>query len=322
MEVIRFSDDVKPCVVTSLEEIDLEGGRSSFWLDFEVHETGWGSLLREKLGIDVHEAHIRDSLNREHPPFFDRTDHYLMVILHGLVPDATSLRLATRPTTLFLLDRVVITVRPEDSVSIPELRDRLISGWKKAPGDGTRLAIRIGLAIIDRFLALKAEQVEQIDRWQEDLLDPSNPFSDWTVLVRQRSSLRRVETILEEQYEAVSLWRGESDVDVDSSLGIRFNDLLEHVNRTLSYTRQLKSELDALVQVNFSAVSHRTNEIVRVLTVVTAIFLPLSLVAGVFGMNFVNMPELRWRYGYFAALGGMVGLAAILFSIFRWRKWV
>lgn len=321
MEVIRFGDEAKPSVV-SLEDADLRDEKSSFWLDLPADEIGWDSVLAERLGVSIHEAHLRDSVNLEHMPFLDRTDEYIMVILHGLARNATNLQLATRPTTLFLIDRLIVTVRPEDSVSIPELRRRMISGWNRSPRDGTRLAIRIGLAIIDRFLALKGEQVEQIDQWQRDLLDPSHPFSDWTILVRQRSSLRRLETIFEGQYEAISLWRNESEVDADPSLSVRFNDLLEHVNRTLSHGRQLQAELDALVQMNFSAVAHRTNEIVRTLTVVTAIFLPLSLVAGVFGMNFENMPELRWRYGYFFVLGGMGLLAAVLYWLFRRRRWV
>jgi len=77
-----------------------------------------------------------------------------------------------------------------------------------------------------------------------------------------------------------------------------------------------------VIQLHFSAVAHRTNEVVRVLTVVSAIFLPLTLIAGIFGMNFQNMPELHTHYGYYASLGGMLVLAVVLLGVFRWKRYI
>ncbi|HSH28987.1 MAG TPA: CorA family divalent cation transporter, partial [Thiohalobacter sp.] len=82
------------------------------------------------------------------------------------------------------------------------------------------------------------------------------------------------------------------------------------------------NEVEALVQLHFSAVAHRTNEIVRVLTVISAIFLPLTVIVGVFGMNFDYMPELAWRYSYFIVLGAMAALAIGLLALFRVKKWI
>ena len=76
------------------------------------------------------------------------------------------------------------------------------------------------------------------------------------------------------------------------------------------------------MQVNFSAVAHRTNEVMRMLTVVSAIFLPLTLVAGIFGMNFEYMPELKWKYAYFVVLSVMVLAGCVLLWLFRRRRWL
>ena len=89
-----------------------------------------------------------------------------------------------------------------------------------------------------------------------------------------------------------------------------------------TYAEDQQSEVESLVQLHFSAVAHRTNEIMRVLTVVSAIFLPLSFVAGVFGMNFEIMPGLKHPYGYFIALGGMAVVAVGLLVLFRVRRWI
>ncbi len=318
-EVIRFGPTSQPSAV-SLDQYDGNAGEDFLWVDF-VQAEGWVEAVKKHLGLVVHAAHVQDSLNLAHPPFFDRTDDYVMIIINGLVALDGGISLTTRPTTLFVTDRYVVTVRPQDSVSAPELRARLLGRWKNIPKDPTRMAICYALSLNDRFLALKPQQTAQVETWQRELLDPANPFSDWMLLVSHRSNHRKIETMLEGQYDAVMRWRDDSDTDSDSSLSVRFNDLLEHIGRALSQGRQIQAELDAIVQMNFSAVSHRTNEVMRTLTVVTAIFMPLTLVAGIFGMNFEFMPELRWRYSYFVALGAMVSLAAILYFSFRRRNW-
>lgn len=103
---------------------------------------------------------------------------------------------------------------------------------------------------------------------------------------------------------------------------MRFNDLVEHVQRVQKFAIDQKHEAEALVQMHFSAVAHRTNEIMRVLTVLSAIFLPLSFLAGIFGMNFEYMPELKIHYAYYFALGGMLSIAIALLVLFRKKRWI
>jgi len=154
------------------------------------------------------------------------------------------------------------------------------------------------------------------------LLDPKHPFNDWLALMNYRSQLRILELLCEDQEDAVTQWRENTDIDLSEHLTVRINDLVEHIRRVYKFATNQGIEVESLVQMHFSAVAHRTNEIVRVLTVLSAIFLPLTLVAGIFGMNFENMPELKLHYGYFIALGGMAALAAGLLVLFRIRHWI
>ncbi|MGD8483480.1 MAG: CorA family divalent cation transporter, partial [Thioalkalispiraceae bacterium] len=135
------------------------------------------------------------------------------------------------------------------------------------------------------------------------------------------SDLRKLENLCEEQIEALQEWREDTVTEFDDHISVRFNDLVEHIERVLKFSVAQKQEAEALVQLHFSAVAHRTNEIMRVLTVLSAIFLPLSLVAGIFGMNFEYMPELKMHNAYFFALGGMATIAVILLIIFRIKRW-
>ena len=120
----------------------------------------------------------------------------------------------------------------------------------------------------------------------------------------------------------MQLWQEDTDTEFDDHMAVRYNDLVEHVQRVLKFSAYQKQESEALVQMHFSAVAHRTNEIMRILTLLSAIFLPLGLVAGIFGMNFEYMPELKMRYAYFFVLGGMVSLAAVLLILFRIKRWL
>ena len=130
-----------------------------------------------------------------------------------------------------------------------------------------------------------------------------------------------MQMVFEEQEEAIQFWREDTDIQIDDHLAVRLNDLIEHIRRVTRFTADQQHEVDSLINLHFSAVAHRTNEIMRVLTVLSAIFLPLSLVAGIFGMNFENMPELHYQNAYFFALGGMVFLAVGLLVVFKVKRW-
>lgn len=100
---------------------------------------------------------------------------------------------------------------------------------------------------------------------------------------------------------------------------VRSRDVLEHIERVASHVRRLEQNAETTVQMHFSAQSNRTNDIMRVLTVLTAVFLPLNLIAGIFGMNFESIPLLHKADGFWIATGAMV-LIAIGLTLFFWRK--
>ena len=177
-------------------------------------------------------------------------------------------------------------------------------------------------SMVDRFLAMREPLTEQLQRWRQDLLDPHHPYSDWMALLDYQSQLRTLSLLCEGQEDAIIQWREETGIEMDEHMAVRFNDLIEHIGRVTRFAGEQQKEIEALVQLHFSAVAHRTNDIVRVLTVVSAIFLPLTLVAGIFGMNFQYMPELGYHYGYFVALGGMLALAVVLLIVFRIKHWI
>lgn len=293
------------------------------WIDI-VREEEADTLtdLQRITGLDLHENHVTDSLNPEHPSFHDSTAQYDMLVFRSPGTDIRSPDFDSRQTTFFLTQRILITVRSQASHSVPLIRQRLGDGRSRVPAGPMGLMHMILTAMVDRFLAMRGPLAEELEHLRTTLLDPDDPMDDWSVLMDYRARLNRVELLCEGQEDAVTVWRDSTTLEFDEHMQIRFNDLLEHIRRVMKFVVAKQQEVESLIQIHFSAVAHRTNEVVRVLTVLSAIFLPLTLVAGIFGMNFEHMPELSHPYAYFIALGGMAALGIGLLILFRYKRWV
>jgi magnesium/cobalt transport protein CorA len=280
----------------------------------------WKAEVQRLTGVIVHEAHAIDSLNEAHPTFYDGTDAYEMIIFRGLASSEVD-ALEARPTAFFLFANLLVTVRSRDSLSVGAVSARLLDRAVRTPKTPVELMLLVLGAMVDRFMAMREPLTRQLEDWQEALLDPKNPFDDWMALMRHRNRLRRLERMCDDQADTLDTWREDTSLEL-GPLRVRINDLLEHIRRVLSHVQHLEAQLESLVQLHFAAVAHRTNEIVRVLTVLTAVFLPLTLIAGVFGMNFEFMPELKLRYAYFVTLGCMLLLGLGALWLFRRRRWI
>ncbi|QQE06694.1 magnesium transporter CorA family protein [Cupriavidus sp. ISTL7] len=260
-------------------------------------------------------------------------------------------RIDTQPVTFFVFDHVLATVRPGQSRTIEQVRQRLLE-LSRAPRPEVRanggtalvhgirpptrpedLMLRLLNAMVDRYLDLRAPLTRQLDRWQRALLNARSGFSSWEGLLDARIQLRRLEHLCEEQRDALQEFRdslldntysdpgGGIANERDEVLLVRINDVMEHILRVLAHARRLEDSIESAVQIHFSAVAHRTNRTMRMLTMITALFMPLTLITGIFGMNFERMPWLQEPGGFWWSIGLMgavvVGIAA-MWAVGRW----
>jgi Mg2+ and Co2+ transporter CorA len=263
-------------------------------------------------------------------------------------------RIDTSPVGFAVFDRVLITVHPascavRDSYAgrLQALSDGYTRAMARAGADGPAqrealqgasrtiptspadLMLRLVSHMVDGYLDLRRELTRQLDHWQAELLNPNTRFSNWGSLLDARLSLHQLDEICEDQRAAVQDWIEALNTwpEDDPLLGarglellkVRSRDVLEHIERVIHHVRRLEASAEAAVQMHFSAQSHRANDIMRVLTVLTAIFLPLNLIAGIFGMNFDFIPLLHEQSGFWLTMGGMLAVALGL-SLFFWRK--
>jgi magnesium transporter len=144
-----------------------------------------------------------------------------------------------------------------------------------------------------------------------------------------KTDVRRVRMLCEEQLDAVNAWRTQMllnahhfNKEQQEQLIINLNDVADHANRAFKLATQLQQELESLMQMHFAILSQRTNEIMRILALVTCIFLPPNLITGIFGMNFTSVPDLSKPHAFYYAMFFMLVVSGGLWLFFKWRKWL
>ncbi len=327
------------------------------WLD-TCHEEvtadpdAWRNRIEAITGIQIYDLHLKDVSNLSHPSYFDATEDYELVVFRKLtltesqgdskngvkrkIPAALN-KLATTPVSFLLMQNVLITVRPTQSRTVELARQRLLDYKSKAennthgsrlPASPEELMLRLLNAMVDQYLELRQPLTQQLDRWQHALLDPRRPFNNWLALLDSRVELRKLDNLCEEQRDAMQELR---DHIVDTQDGnsrakdlllVRTNDVMEHISRVLNHARRLEASLESAVQIHFAAMAHRTSEIMRTLTVITALFMPLTLITGIFGMNFEVMPLLKHASGFWYTMGAMGAIVVLLLIYFRSQRYL
>lgn len=199
----------------------------------------------------------------------------------------------------------------------------------RMPTSPADVMLRVVNLIVDGYLDLRRELSRQLDHWQVELLRPRARAINWTALLESRLSLHQLDEICEDQRTAVQDWidalEGWPLPDTPSGvreielLKVRSRDVLEHIERVVHHVRRLEQSAETAVQMHFSLQSNRTNDIMRTLTALTAVFLPLNLIAGIFGMNFEFTPFVHMKEGFWWAMATMIFIALTL-TLFFVRK--
>ena len=320
MQITRFEHGHVPELVAEPQGGEQDG--VFHWFDIQRSEKDWYETVRPWLKKPLHERHVNDTLNDIHPPYYEMTEDYDLLVVRALCPDCPAEAPTTRAIAFIISDRVLVSVRPTDDPAFSQLNQRLLDARRSAP---TSVAMLLYLAIdrlSDALLARRDVTSELMSNWQDRLLDPNDAFNDWRAMMRLRSQLRRLEVISESQIDALGEWREQTQLAIDAGLAVRFNDLQEHMRRLYNHALVVQHDIDALIQIYFSSSTQRTNEILQFLAIVSAIFLPLNLLAGIFGTNFEQLPLLSAWYGPWVMAAFMLLFVAGLLALFRKRRWI
>ena len=249
-------------------------------------------------------------------------------------------RIDTSPVGFAVFDGLLLTVHPTDCAVRDAYAARLLSmqtqpleartaGGIKLPSSPADLMLRIVNHMVDGYLDLRRKLSQQLDHWQSELLLPGGRFTNWSAVLDARMTLHYLDEVCEDQRAAVQDWIDslETWADAETATGrreqellkVRSRDVLEHIARVVQHVRRLEQSAETAVQMHFSAQSHRTNDVMRTLTALTAIFLPLNLITGFFGMNFEHLPLIKTAAGFWSIFFLMVLVVVGVVMLF-WRK--
>lgn len=290
------------------------------WIDLESEEREFENhILMERFRLDP--LAVTDVQRDRHPPKLEVFDHYLVLLLKGLSAESRDINFETIQIGFFLGERFLISRRDRTSPSIDRIWAEAESGNLAVERGPSHALYRICRTIADRYSPIVLALEGRLEALEEEMFrEPRDEIL--AELMNYVANLRKLRRVFAYQQALMQELIAGDPRYVGARGEHEFRDAYEQMERLASLS-QLYQELAVdLMNGHISLVSHRLNQIMKVLTIVTVIFLPLGILAGIYGMNFEYMPELDWRYGYFVALGTMLAVVVTLLTVFRRKGWL
>lgn len=292
------------------------------WINIEgIHHLDTLSKLSERFAI--HPLVQEDILNTDQRPKLEDYDNYLYVVVKMLSPSSKPGDVIVEQVSLVVGERFLLSFQEGlKGDAFEALRDRLRLNRGHIRSMGTDyLAYCLLDSVVDGYFLLLENIADRISDLEDALVQrPSRQLLHSIHHIRREVAfIRRAVWPLRDMIG--SLQRHESPLITSQTL-IYLRDLHDHAIQVIETVELFRETLSGMLEIYLSGVSHRTNEVMRVLTVIATIFMPLTFIAGVYGMNFRYMPELEWHWGYFAVLGFMAGIAIFMLALFRKKRWL
>lgn len=321
----RLDAAVAPKAVRTEDELrELLTKAPQAWIDFSeptTAEVGWLKSV-----FKFHQLSIDDCTDDLHYPKLEKFPHYLFVILHALdVPQGHDFR--TTEVNFFISTKNLVTFHKRTLVTMTTVAQHLASKAFSLPLRSDALFQLLAGRLADEYFPLLDTLDEEIDAIEDSVFRAPERRSQSATAITSRflttkKRLSNLKRMLAPQREVFSrLTHGEfPEISAEATMYLR--DVYDRLFRITELLDSFRDVLSSTLEAYLSVVSNRLNEVMKVLTIVTVILLPLSLIAGIYGMNFHFMPELYAPWGYPSALALMVIVAAGLVLYFRHRHWL
>ena len=289
------------------------------WINIDgVHDVG----VAEKIGkhFDVHTLILEDILNTGQRPKFEDMEKYLFVVLKMLRLEGGAV--AAEQVSLIVGANYVISFQEQVGDVFEVIRERIRSAKGRIRRMGADyLAYALLDAIVDNYFAVLENFGERIEVMEEELVAEPDQKTMHQIhgLKRQLINLRKsVWPLLE---VIGGLERSESELIKDET-EVFLRDVYDHTIQVIDSVETFRDMVSGMLDMYLSSVSNRMNEVMKVLTIFAAIFIPLTFIAGIYGMNFEYMPELKYRWGYFGVWGVIICVVSAMLIYFKRKKWL
>ncbi len=307
-------DDVEACFPYA--ETD-----SVTWINVDgVHQVDTVEKIGQQFGL--HPLVMEDILNVGQRPKLEDYEDYLYIVLKMLSYDPVEQEVRAEQVSLILGPSFVISFQEKKGDIFDPVRERI----RNAKGrirkmDADYLVYALMDTVVDRYFLILEQIGSDIEGIEEELLEEPTPetLQATQALKRDVIFLRKTVWPLREVVGGIER-RGSSLIHEQTS--IYFRDVYDHTIQVIDAIETYRDMISGMLDVYLSSVSNRMNEVMKVLTVIATIFIPLTFIAGIYGMNFAHMPELGWRWSYPLVWLVMAGVAVAMLLYFRRKEWL
>ncbi|MCP9819652.1 magnesium/cobalt transporter CorA [Synechococcus sp. Cruz-9H2] len=291
------------------------------WINVNgIHDVALIESLGQHFGL--HPMTLEDLVNTTQRPKVEEFGHYLLIVMKMMEFDRSNSAISIEHVSLILGDNVVLSFLEDEGDVFNSLRQRLRTGMGRIRHmKADYLAYALMDAVVDHYFQAIEQIGDRIEEIDDKILEDPSPddIQDIHYLKRDVLTLRKAAWPCREVISAIE--KGESPV-LTASTKVYWRDLYDHTIQVIDMVETYRDILGGMHDTYLSSLSNRMNEVMKTLTIISSIFIPLTFIAGVYGMNFEHMPELRWRLGYQGALALMSLIGVSLVIYFRRKRWL
>ncbi len=291
------------------------------WINIDgIHQLD----IIEKIGehFNIHPLVCEDIVNTGQRPKMENFEDYIFIVLNMLHFDEKENEIRAEQVSGILGSNFVISFQEREGDVFNTVRERIRKGKGRIRKMGTDyLAYALIDAVVDNYFIILEKLGEQIEGLEEELISKPTPETLQVLhtLKRELVFLRKSVWPLRELIN--SFLRGDSPLIKKKTFAF-FRDVYDHTIQVIDTVETFRDMVSGMLDIYLSSISNKMNEVMKVLTIIATIFIPLTFLAGIYGMNFEYMPELKWPFGYFLIWSVMIVIVIVMFAYFRKKKWL
>ena len=307
---------------------DLLADKSNvIWLDIRGEDQDAIPAIKELLlnVFNFHYLTVEDCIETRNAPKVEAFPDYFYFIVHGVKPDdELPAKFQTRELDGYLGENFVVTFHIERFRSIKNIKQQVRSSPFACQRGAAYLLHQVLDNVVDNYMPLVDRLDVAINELEEGLLSSRQRHNGRMLqdIMDLRRSVARLKRTSSRQLEVLYRMSHGEFPQIPENVLPFFRDVHDHLRRIADLAESYRDLVAGLFEIHFTVIATRTNDVMKTLAVLSAIILPLTLIAGIYGMNFENMPELHSRYGYFLTLAAMALLTIVLLIYFWRRGWI
>ena len=320
---IEFDEEtINESEFETVEEcLPKQKNRTVTWINIDgLHDVG----VVEEIGkhLNLHSLVMEDILHTDQRPKVEDFEDYVFIVTKMLSYDQESNELKAEQLSLILGENYVVTFQERVGDVFEQVRERLRKGKgriRRMPSD--YLAYALIDAVVDHYFIVLEKIGETVESLEEELVTNPTPETLQAIhhLKRELIFLRKSVWPLRELISGLE--RGEASL-IKEKTTVFLRDVYDHTIQVIDTVESLRDMVSGMLDVYLSSVSNRMNEVMKVLTIIATIFIPMTFIAGIYGMNFETMPELKWPWGYALVWCIILAIGMVMLGFFKKKKWL